>query len=62
MTHELHVGDLVRLPPPFSDVIGRVIWVFGEGDDATAQVEYVLLESDPEPLTKGFRAAALVAA
>lgn len=62
MTQDLHVGDLVRLPPPFGDVIGRVIWVFGEGEDATAQVEYVLLDSDPEPLTKGFRVARLVAA
>ena len=62
MGNSLRMGDRVVLPPPFETIVGRVIRIFGEGDDATVMVEYPLEEGSSETLTKGYRAARLTPA
>lgn len=62
MSQEPHVNDRVRLPSPSSDVIARVISVYGTGPEALVTVEYPLDEDSNETLTKGFHARQLRAA
>lgn len=51
MSKEPRIGEKVSLPEPFSDVVGRVIRVYGTGTEAVVTVEYTLDDSSTETLT-----------
>jgi hypothetical protein len=55
MANKFSVGDSVRLPKPFSDVVGRVVAVRGSGAQALITVEYPVDEGSSEMLVKVFR-------
>ena len=59
MSKEPKIGERVSLPTPFSDIVGRVIRVYGKGKEALVTVEYRLDEGSTEVVTKGFLARQL---